>query len=133
MKNNNRLQLDGISPGGTDPAVDCKNCPAACCRKDMAIPLSSREATTLRQAGTQLLEMDSHDVSIRAPFGTKFFRLLTDCGNLSIDLTTGDTRCKVWQTDEYPRACDKFPMGGFNCVSTQMARITRGQDTHHVD
>lgn len=129
MLNNNRLSLSIVPVGGIDKQVSCANCPSACCRAGMVIPLSGKEADIIASAGTDMQKLDRHEtVGHHAGIGRKFYKLLSDCGNLDIDPNTGQMQCKIWHTKDYPKACNRFTEGSYNCVDVQLTRIGSGQD-----
>lgn len=129
MKNGNRLQLEIVPIGGADKDISCQKCPSACCRAGMAIPLNRQEAHTLEDAGTDIREVSKREHPPRAGLGRKFFQLMSDCGNLVTDPSSGETSCAIWREDNYPKACARFKEGGYNCVDTQLSRITADEDS----
>lgn len=121
-------------------SVECGNCTAACCRKDMGMALGEDEATFLMRAGTRLREIlppfegswedvisRSHDISklstamqdaIRATqAGQGYFVLETDCGWL-----TDDGLCGAHEDPERPEVCQKFEAGSIGCITLRLAR-----------
>ena len=132
MENRNRIDLKIIPINGVDKDVSCRNCPSACCRKGMVIPLSGHEAELLVQAGTTLEE---HHISRRERrrlgIGKEtLYRFQSDCGNLATT-EDGASYCKAFDQESpiRPSICSEFKEGGYDCGAIQLARIAWGQDT----
>ena len=129
MDNTNRINLELIPVNGVDKSVNCANCPSACCREGMVLPLTRGEAATLEDAGTQMHQLDRSESRGRRPGrGRKFYRFDSNCGNLAIDPETGQTSCEIYGSDNYPKVCTEFTMGSYACALTQLKRIDMGED-----
>lgn len=129
-QNYNRINLDIIPVGGVDKSIQCSDCPSACCREGMVIPLTKPEAQMMQANGTDMRPVDTKgEFRARAALlGTTLYRLESDCANLSIDPETGTSSCSIYNTPEFPKACRKFTMGSAACAITQTTRVGWGQD-----
>lgn len=135
MENKHRridLNLDVIPVNGVNPDVSCAKCPSACCREGMALELNPDEAAMLVENGTVLRKLSRRDVkragAEKPVKGNDMYVFESNCGNLTVDPDTNETGCAIYGTDQYPRTCAAFKMGGAACVSVQRTRINRGED-----
>ena len=101
-----------------EPASNCQGCFAACCRADMALPLTRKEAETLREKGAQMTEIDGQGI-YRPGLGRKFYQLDEDCPNLDQD----SLQCTAYK--DRPKACREFKAGTATCAAYQLGQSRR--------
>jgi Fe-S-cluster containining protein len=100
----------------------CSDCNGACCRKNIALPLTAEQAKQLSDAGTAMLLMTISEIEGHEPGrGRNFYKFLSDCANLDPD----SQRCMNY--GNRPDACRDFEAGGYLC---QVMRRREGIDVY---
>lgn len=100
--------------------ASCATCPAACCRKNVRMPLTDNEVEFMRLGGTELERLTSEQIRgerIRRALGmavTHDYRLATDCGYLVQD-DKGQMSCIAHENEERPRICREFQENSYSC------------------
>ena len=100
--------------------ASCATCPAACCRENVRMPLTDKEAEFMRIGGTELEPLDSEPTCserVRRMLGmsvTHDYRLGTDCGYL-VEGEDGRMLCSAHEDDNRPSICRDFQADSYNC------------------
>lgn len=100
--------------------ASCATCPAACCRKNVGMPLTDEEAEFMRSGGTELVPIDgelTRGKRIQRALGmsvTREYRLGTDCGFLVQD-GEGQMSCIVHEDEKRPEICRVFEQDSHSC------------------
>ena len=97
-----------------DTTISCSNCAglgALCCRANVVLPLSKKEAAWLEAGGTeiQLFPVSEIPSDVGKPgFRRQYYIFDGDCANLQTDGSCG-------KYEQRTKACRKFVVGGYYC------------------
>ncbi len=108
--------------------VSCGNCIGACCRQGLTLSLSQEEADFLEGSGTEMVEYPgslAHKIAVRLG-AHRLYTLQTDCGNLEINLDSGQALCAAYEDSRRPEICAKFEAGSAAC---RIIRVAKGVDS----
>lgn len=135
----NRINLEilNLIPlEGVDTNILCSGCAAACCQKNVVMPLTADEALYLEERGAVLEEVNiaqrsfgsrvvDRFIALRKADDHKLMKLTEDCGNLGVNPETGRQICEAYYDDRRPQACSDFKMGSYACGLLQLRRLKK--------
>jgi Fe-S-cluster containining protein len=103
-----------------EPASPCADCFGACCRKDMVLELSKKEARMMIDGGTDMYELPKSEWQHQTTrFRTKFWRFAGNCAFLDPDTY----ECRNY--DNRPQVCREFKAGAIACEAVKTEQASR--------